>query len=104
MALRPRLAAGLPFPGTREDYHGTRPDAYARWSFLENSTATFSTATSRAPSSSRRALGLLGIFLSGQPSLARREMLRLVVAVDTLTPSSSSNASQCSSGVRSGLL
>jgi hypothetical protein len=31
-------------------------------------------------------------------------MLRLIVAVDTLTPSSSSNASQCSSSVRSGLL
>jgi hypothetical protein len=31
-------------------------------------------------------------------------MLRLIVVVDTLTPSSSSNASQCSSSVRSGLL
>jgi hypothetical protein len=41
--------------------------------------------------------------LSGQPP-GRREMLRLIVVVDTLTPSSSSNASQCSSSVRSGLL
>ena len=31
-------------------------------------------------------------------------MLRLVVAVETLTPKASSNASQCSSRVRSGLL
>jgi hypothetical protein len=31
-------------------------------------------------------------------------MLRLIVAVDTLTPRSSSNASQCSSSVRSGFL
>jgi hypothetical protein len=31
-------------------------------------------------------------------------MLRLIVAVDTLTPRSSSKASQCSSSVRSGLL
>jgi hypothetical protein len=41
--------------------------------------------------------------LMGQPP-GRREMLRLIVAVDTVIPSSSSKASQCSSRVRSGLL
>ena len=54
-------------------------------------------------SSSSRSEATLGTFLMGQPP-GRREMLRLIVAVDTVIPSSSSKASQCSSRVRSGLL
>ena len=39
--------------------------------------------------------------MSGQPP-GRREILRLIVAVETFTPEASSNASQCSASVRSG--
>ncbi len=46
--------------------------------------------------------GYSGFFLSGQPPSGRREILRLIVAVDTLTPKASSNASQCSLSVKSG--
>src|SRR5215213_6989493 len=48
--------------------------------------------------------GYWGLFLSGQPPPSERpEIARLTVAVETFTLKASSNASQCSSRVRSGL-
>jgi hypothetical protein len=41
-----------------------------------------------------------GLFLSGSPSFSKA---RLIVEVETLTPSVSSKSSQCSERVRSGL-
>src|SRR5918994_3970033 len=58
-----------------------------------------------SPQSSRSLVAFgsyLRLFLSGHPP-GSRAMLRLIVASETSTPLSSSKASQCSLGVRSGL-
>src|SRR5215218_5734427 len=64
-------------------------------------------ARSQPSPQSPRSLIALGsyrrLFLSGHPP-GRRPMLRLIVASETLMTISSSNASQCSLKVRSGLL